>query len=149
MVTKPIVRFFLFTFFNPAQNKKDSCIYWTMSPWKRITIEHKTKYCAGLWAYSTLVFALLSAYLKFAEFHNHEHMIQWIFVWIAHIRVECYLSGKEDRKPLGTFLDNRDTSKKTLNTFLPGRDFQAIFSLHPNITNVRCGFKRINRSNLV
>ena len=68
----------------------------------------------------------------------------------THIRAECHLSNKEDCKPLETFLDNRHTSKKTLNTFLPRRDFHTFFSLHPYITKVRCGLslKRINRSSL-
>ena len=85
-----------------------------------ITSEHKTKDCAGLRAYSTSLFALLQAPLKFTEFHNHEHMIQCLIrIHDTHIRVECHSSGKEDCKPLETFLDNRHTSKKTLNTFLP------------------------------
>ena len=33
--------------------------------------EHKTKDCAGLSPYQTSMFALLSAHLKTAEFHNH------------------------------------------------------------------------------
>ena len=33
--------------------------------------EHKTKNCAALRRYSTSMFALLSAPLKFAEFDNH------------------------------------------------------------------------------
>ena len=41
--------------------------------------EHKTKDCAGLRPYSTSMFALLSAPLKFAEFHSQ--------VFINHAQV--------------------------------------------------------------
>ena len=37
--------------------------------------EHKTKDCAGLWPFSTSRFNLLSAPLKFAEFHNHSPLL--------------------------------------------------------------------------
>ena len=40
--------------------------------------EHKTKDCAGLSPYQTSMFALLSAHLKTAEFHNHSLLLTMV-----------------------------------------------------------------------